>query len=275
MNGFIRLSIAIIASTFAVPGAVQARDHGLQNLDCVAQPSEVIDLSSSVSGLISHINVDRSDFVNIGDVVAQLESSVEIADAQLSAEQAQTNTAINLRKAALTLGYKTKKRNEGLMNKSLISAQDVDKLDTDIRIAELNLALEKENKRLAQIASTRTNALLERRKVKSPINGFIVDRYKAVGERSNDDPILRIAQLDPLHIEVIVPSQHFSKITTGMHATVRNKNELTTEYQATVERIDKVLDAASGTFGVRLTVPNPDYTIPAGVLCTLEFQLND
>lgn len=275
MNGFIRLSIAIIASTFAVPCAVYAGDQDLQNLDCVVQPSEVIDLGSSVSGLISHISFDRSDFVKIGDVVAQLESSVEIADARLSAEQAQTNTAINLRKAALTLGYKTKKRNEGLMNKSLISAQEIDKLDTDIRIAELNLALEKENKRLAQIASARTNALLERRKVKSPINGFIVDRYKAVGERSNDDPILRIAQLDPLHIEVIIPSLHFSKITTGMQATVRHRNDKTTAYQATVERIDKVLDAASGTFGVRLTVPNPDYKIPAGVLCSLEFQSID
>ena len=275
MNGFIRLSIAVIVSTFAVPGAVHAKEQGLHNLDCVVQPSEVIDLSSSVSGLISSIHFDRSDFVKIGDVVAQLESSVEQADAQLSAEQAQTNTAIKLRTAALTLGYKTKKRNKGLMNKSLISAAEVDQLDTDIRIAELNLALEKENKRLAQISSIRTDALLERRKVKSPINGFIIDRYKAVGERSNDDPILRIAQLDPLHIEVIIPSVHFSKITTGMRATVRNRNDQAAEYDATVERIDKVLDAASGTFGVRLTVPNPDYKIPAGVLCSLEFQAID
>jgi hypothetical protein len=32
-----------------------------------------------------------------------------------------------------------------------------------------------------------------------------------------------------------------------------------------------VIDAASGTFGVRLDLPNPDGQIPGGLHCTVKF----
>ncbi|MEJ2180550.1 MAG: efflux RND transporter periplasmic adaptor subunit, partial [Gammaproteobacteria bacterium] len=35
--------------------------------------------------------------------------------------------------------------------------------------------------------------------------------------------------------------------------------------------VDQVIDAASGTVGVRLELPNPNYKIPAGVKCKVNF----
>ena len=34
---------------------------------------------------------------------------------------------------------------------------------------------------------------------------------------------------------------------------------------------DRVVDAASGTFGVRLELPNPGYRLPAGLKCKVRF----
>jgi membrane fusion protein, multidrug efflux system len=34
--------------------------------------------------------------------------------------------------------------------------------------------------------------------------------------------------------------------------------------------VDKLIDAASGTFGVRLQLPNPNHKIPAGIKCSVE-----
>jgi multidrug efflux pump subunit AcrA (membrane-fusion protein) len=36
--------------------------------------------------------------------------------------------------------------------------------------------------------------------------------------------------------------------------------------------IDPVIDAASETFGVRLILPNPNHTIPAGIRCSVEWR---
>jgi len=37
--------------------------------------------------------------------------------------------------------------------------------------------------------------------------------------------------------------------------------------------VDHVLDAASGTFGVRLALPNPDFNLPAGIRCKVLFEM--
>lgn len=45
-------------------------------------------------------------------------------------------------------------------------------------------------------------------------------------------------------------------------------------YQASEKVVDRVLDAASGTFGVRLVLPNPDYRLPAGIRCEARFPFD-
>ena len=35
--------------------------------------------------------------------------------------------------------------------------------------------------------------------------------------------------------------------------------------------VDPVIDGASGTFGVRLRLPNPDRVVPAGLRCQVRF----
>ena len=42
----------------------------------------------------------------------------------------------------------------------------------------------------------------------------------------------------------------------------------TRDYLATV---DRVVDGTSGTFGVRLELPNPDYAVPSGLRCQVRF----
>jgi multidrug efflux pump subunit AcrA (membrane-fusion protein) len=43
-------------------------------------------------------------------------------------------------------------------------------------------------------------------------------------------------------------------------------------YDTTVKIVDKVVDAASGTFGVRLELPNKNFALPAGVRCKVQFH---
>jgi membrane fusion protein (multidrug efflux system) len=40
---------------------------------------------------------------------------------------------------------------------------------------------------------------------------------------------------------------------------------------ANVVIVDRVVDAASGTFGVRLTLSNPSNRLPAGLKCRVRF----
>jgi len=60
-------------------------------------------------------------------------------------------------------------------------------------------------------------------------------------------------------------------IKVGMQADVTPENPVGQVYKAKVTIVDRVLDAASGTFGVRLELPNPKYRLPAGLKCKVTF----
>ena len=47
------------------------------------------------------------------------------------------------------------------------------------------------------------------------------------------------------------------------------------EHPATVTIVDKVIDAASSTFGVRLELPNAEQQIPSGMRCQVRFDINE
>jgi hypothetical protein len=80
-----------------------------------------------------------------------------------------------------------------------------------------------------------------------------------------------MAEIDPLNVEVIIPVALYGNIHVGSKGEVFPEKPISGKYTATVKVVDKVVDAASGTFGVRLTMPNPGGKIPAGIKCRVKF----
>ncbi len=269
---FVFFEATILYASSLVQTANAGREV-LSDLDCVVEPSAVVLLGAAVPGQLSTTRFDRSDFVSAGVVMATLESRVEKATLAISEEVATNATALELRRTSASFGLRTKERNETLLQTSSISTQTMDQFDTESRIAALQVQQEQENLRLAQLRVERDRAAVERRMIVSPIDGTVVKRFKSTGEYVDNDPVFEIAQLNPLHIEVIVPLEHLGKIESGMRGGI---TILAPEFDdqvldAQVRRIDAVSDAASATYGVRLVLDNPELSIPSGVRCQVDF----
>ena len=71
---------------------------------------------------------------------------------------------------------------------------------------------------------------------------------------------------------MFVPTSRYGEIRVGSVAEVRPEPPIGGTYAATVTAVDRVLDAASGTFGVRLALPNPGLLLPAGIRCKIVFK---
>lgn len=241
------------------------------SLDCLVEPSEIVELGSSVPGVVNHLFFERNNFVNEGDVVAQLDSRVELATLELANARAETETSLNLRRENAAFGLRTQKRNQELFNESTISAQDMDQVKTETYIAQLQAKQEEDNQKIAQLEAERARQALDRRTIRSPISGVIVERYKSIGEYIEAEPVYRIANLNPLHVELILPVEQMGTIEAGMKAEVRLDISAQSDdtHIAVVKSVDRVADAASGTFGVLLSMPNSGLRIPSGVRCNL------
>jgi multidrug efflux pump subunit AcrA (membrane-fusion protein) len=83
--------------------------------------------------------------------------------------------------------------------------------------------------------------------------------------------MFRLAEIGTLYVEVVLPVGAFGEVKPGMPVEVKPEIPRGTTHRGTVAVVDKVLDAASSTFGVRLELPNPQLKIPAGIHCTANF----
>jgi RND family efflux transporter MFP subunit len=241
------------------------------HFDCVIEPAEVVELGSPVTGVIQTIHVERGDVVQSGEAVAELESTVERAATELARARSQLQGAIKSREASHALGQRRQARIDRLFKGETLSLDLRDQAETEAKIAELDLYEAKEHRRLATLEFHQALALLQRRTIRSPISGVVVSREMSGGEVVVDEKtILTIAQIDPLRVEVILPSALYGGVQQGMRAAV--EPEFGDQVHiASVKIVDRVIDAASGTFGVQLELPNPDHAIPGGLHCQVRF----
>ena len=141
-------------------------------------------------------------------------------------------------------------------------------------LADMSYQEASENKRLAMLELNRAMALLNLRTIRSPINGVVMDRLLSPGELARQTPVMKLAQVDPLRVEVYAPLSLLGKLKTGMKADVRPEGKGQPTYQALIVVVNRVVDSASGTFGVRLEMPNANKAIAAGLACTVDFHLS-
>lgn len=218
--------------------------ESVPEIDCLIEPNMTIELSSPVSGVLDTITVDRSDSVKQGQIVATIKSDVEQVKLKASQE-------------TLNLSRVEQKRSIELYRDNAITLSEKEQSDHEVALNEL------------EVEHARAN--LELRNIRSPIDGVVADRYLMPGEFIEDNPILKLAQLDPLRVEVVAPVTYFDQVKTGMHAQVKTEYGSFDNLIADVVVVDKVIDAASGTFGIRLELQNKDYRIPGGLKCTVRF----
>ncbi len=249
-------------------------------LDCLVEPHQVVNLSSPVEGVLEKVFVDRGAFVTKGQVVAQLESNLEEATVILARARADVDAAIQSSEARLEFSTIKLARSEKLFEKQLISAADLDEARTEKRLAETALLAAMDNRRLAELELGRANVALSRNTIRSPISGVVVERFLSPGEYTagqfkNDAPILKLAQIDPLRVEVFAPVAMRGKVFVGTPAKVMLEAPKNSSHELRVSVVDRVVDPASGTFRIRLHLPNPSHRIPAGLKCKIKFLHSD
>jgi RND family efflux transporter MFP subunit len=218
--------------------------------------------------------VDHGDRVTKGMVVARLRSDLEQASLDLAKARAESTVLIELGRERVSLLRKEAARVSELHGKQIAATAQFDKTLSELQQVILQLRQAETEHNFAVLEMKRAAALLAQRTIVSPIDGYVTKRIMAPGENVYEQAkIMKVAQIDPLLVEVHLPIAAFPVIKEGMPAEIRPSQPAGTVHTATVSVIDKVFDAASDTFGVRLMLPNPTHEMPAGVNCTATFPL--
>jgi RND family efflux transporter MFP subunit len=243
--------------------------------DCIIEPHVVIDVGSALTAVVRAIDVERSDFVERGQVLAELESSTERAAVAVARARATMDGEVEARQARMELDRRKQKRADRLFDNNAISDDIRDEFRTQAKVADAALKEARERKVLMELEHVEAVQRLEEHTIRSPVSGVVVERLKSVGEVVKEETILVVAEIDPLQVEVILPAAAFGTIHSGMHAEISPETPNLGVQIASVSVVDPVVDGTSGTFGVRLELPNPDHTVPSGLRCQVRFIEGD
>jgi len=243
---------------------------------CLIEPMQRLELRSPVEARIEAILVERGSEVRKGQVLVELDAAAEKAALAGAKYRAVMEGQISSADSRLAAAKEKFQRRDELVKEKFIATQDRDDSLAEMRVAEANLVEARDNQRLAQIEQQRLTELVEQRRIRSPIFGVVTERLQGVGEITQAGesarPILRLAQTHPLRVEVVLPVAMYGKVRVGARADIEAEAPLTGRYSAIVSIVDRVVDSASGTFGVRLELPNPRAEIPAGIKCKAVFR---
>jgi len=215
-------------------------------LSCIVEPSMTVNVGAAVSGVMDTVEVDRSDIVKKGQLIATIESGVERATVDYYA-------------ARVEFAERKLARAETLREENLMSEQEYDEMVTEQTLAKLEC---REKQRI-----------LGQRSIYSPIDGVVVERMLSPGDYIENQQIFKILALDPLYIETVLPVEMFGKVKIGETYEVFLET-FTDPFMVKVSNVDRVVDKASSTFKVRLILKNPGYRIPSGLKCRVEFAPN-
>jgi RND family efflux transporter MFP subunit len=266
--------IAGLAAAFALDAAKAQTAESYQELDCVINPSAIVEVSSAAPGVLRAVHSERSQRVNKGQLLAELDSTVEQAELTLAEARAEIDTMVKLRQASLKYDNRILNRLTSVGGENVVTSQELDVARREAVLSNWRLQDARDLRHLRQLELIKAKAVMARRRIQSPIDGVVIQRLRSPGEYVEEQPIFRLAQLDPLHVEVIAPMGLFRKVEKGMLASIVAETAQDESYTATVEVVDPMGDAAAGTFGLRLELPNLEHQIPAGVKCRVRFRFD-
>lgn len=260
------LAALLLGATLPVHAA------GNAELDCLVRPEMYIELSSPVDTTLKKILVNTGDEIKKGQALVQLENSIEIAKVELHKRLAASWSEIENRRVQLEYARRNLKRLQDLYKKNSVSLFEKDKADTEVKLAEIELIRAKEKKNIARLNLEQAEVELALRTIKSPIDGIVVDIYAKAGESVAERTIMKLAKIDPLRVELIAPTEYFGLIEKDMEVEIYPERPVNKLFKATVSVVDQLIDPASGSFTVRMELPNPGDELVGGVNCIARFD---
>lgn len=185
------------------------------------QPSKFVDVGAQVSGQLDKLFVEVGDVVKAGDLVAEIDATVQInrvegSKASLRALEAQ----LSAREAALTFAKANAERQNRLMAEDATSQSAYDNAVNALASAESSLVQLQSNIAQSSASLASDEATLGYSKIYAPIDGTVVTIEKKEGMTLNamqQAPlIMRIADLTKMTVEAEVSEADVAKLVTGM-----------------------------------------------------------
>ena len=210
-------------------------------------PVEGVTISADAEGTIIKIAADSGTAVKAGDLLVELDTTVEMA--QLNATKARGELArINMERA-----------------KELLESKASSKSEFDNVQAAYKQSLADE---------AALQALIDKKHVRAPFDGRVGIRTVNVGQYiSKGRALLPLQKLNPIFVNFNVPQRQLPDLTPNQKISVRIDAFKDRVFPGVISAINSEVDPATRNISVQATIENPDEVLRSGMFAQVEIEL--
>lgn len=211
-----------------------------------ANATNGVDLTVQVNGIVDKINFKANQEVKQGDILLELENSIETADLVAA-------------KAEAVLADQNLKRAETLRARGVGAVSDV---DTTAAAASAK-----------QATVARMQAVLDQKTVTAPFDGIIGISKVDLGQYLTPGTVIgTLQEIDKMRIDFTVPEQSLTSLKLGQVVKVGPSADKL-NYNGTIVGIDPKIDPSSRLVSVRAEVQNDEPRLVPGQFVQVRIEL--
>jgi HlyD family secretion protein len=247
------------------PAFFQAKIKGPGTLDAINKAN----VSSSLQGVITALNVDRNDVLRKGDIIAEI--SADELKAQLSVSRASQEAARKVveaayadsRRAEATLANarSTLARQEELQSSGASSRSALESAQTAVQQGEADLskaqsAIRQAEAQEAEAAATveMNQAQLDKSVIRAPIDGIVVERDLNLGDVvSPGTAIVELVDPSSIVLTARFDESAIASLSQGQDVTITFNSQGEAPINGKVRRIGRQVDTETREFTVDIT----------------------
>lgn len=223
-------------------GSIEAAYRGTATLEAADEATVV----AKTAGVVEQIAVEEGERVKAGQVLARLETD----RLQLEMERA---------RATLNQLEQDFKRNESIYKQNLISREVYDRTRFELEAARAAYEL--------------AALTLRESAIRAPIDGVVSARHIKTGNMLQvNAPTFRITQLDALEAQIYVPERDIHKLAISHPTTLTVDAWPGEKFSGQVERINPVVDPATGTVKVTVVVADAQQRLKPGMFGRVQIR---
>ncbi len=209
------------------------------------------DISSEASGIVTEIRFTSGQFVQQGEVLVLLDTSVEQANLQND-------------KAKLTLAQLNFDRNKALMKKNVVAQSVLDQAAAELEEAQANVQA--------------TEAKIKQKTIVAPFSGKIGIKKINLGQYvSAGTAMVSLQSLDPLYVEFNIPEQYLSELylQQPIEIGIHKHGSMQTQFPGFINALNSKIDQDTRNILVQATVPNKELHLFPGMFAMVKILLRD
>lgn len=267
------LLIAPAAAAAQGPAPAGPRDDLLARFEGFTHPSRELVVESHIDGRLERIYFRPGDRFKAGDLLAALDDKLQAHAVEHARLQAQSKAQITAAQARLEEAEVELDNQRHLAKNNSATPREIRRAEAALAIAEAELVLAKENQALAVKQHEIEQERLELYRFKATFDGEVLS--VATGEGAEEgaalrqnDPIMHVAQLDPIVAKISLPESVIGLLKTGRRYPLTVGSGAPAVY-GTLKRVASVADRGSQLIEVEFEIPNPERQIRSGVRCRL------